>query len=474
MMKWSWIFGPALAGLVLLLPLDLDAQSHRLAALSVLVILWWIFEPIPIAATALLGPTLAIVLGITDAKSAFAPFAHPLIFLFMGGFMIARAMEVHGLSTRIALHILTRPYVKGDPVRSVIALVLVSAGLSMWLSNTATTAMLLPISLGILKSIFKNDGRAQKSQILMGTAYASSIGGILTPVGSPPNLIAIGMLEKVAHYDVSFFQWMLLALPVGVLALLFLIGRLIQYTTSMSGESRMEFLTREYQELGRMSSGEKNATFTGLFAAFLWVLPGFLSLILPAQDPLLVFFSKQLTESTVALLAASLLFILPTRGKRPTITWDEAAQIDWGVLILFGGGLSMGSMLFDTGLANTLGSHFVGLTGGNLWLFLVIAIFFAIFFTEVTSNTAAANMLVPLVLAASLESGFHPFLPTAGVAIACSMAFMFPIATPPNAIVYGSGFIRIREMAKLGLQFNLVCGTLLLLVLYIASFLFVG
>ena len=471
--------GPAIGLLILLLPLPaLTPSAHRLASILGLVLTFWITEAIPIPATALLGATLMPVLGVASAKDALAPFADPIVFLFMGSFILARAMTVHGLDRRFALNILAIPWVGDRPLRILLMFGAVTAFLSMWISNTAATAMLFPIGLGILRvmeaklSTGPEAGRASLGSygtgLMLMAAFASSIGGIGTPVGTPPNLIGIAMLERLAGVRIAFFHWMLFALPILLLmfgALCLLMGRLhpagINRLAGIAG-----FIREEKSRMGKCSRGEINALIAFLVAVVLWVAPGFIAVVAGTDSAVIKVYNLRLAEGVVALLAASLLFFLPVnwRHREFTITWREAVQIDWGTILLFGGGLSLGGQMFVTGLASALGQGLIDVTGvTSLWGITAAAIALSILITETTSNTAAANMVIPVIIAVAQAVGVSPVPPALGATLAASYAFMLPVSTPPNAIVYGSGLVPITRMLRAGILFDLV-GFFLLLV----------
>jgi solute carrier family 13 (sodium-dependent dicarboxylate transporter), member 2/3/5 len=459
--------GPSLFVVLLFLDLPgLSPEAARLAAVVAWVVTWWVTEPIPIPATAVFGPALAVLLGIGTAREMFASFGDPVIFLFLGGFLIARAMTVHGLDRRIAFALLGSRLVGANPSAVLFGFVLLSAGLSMWISNTATTAMLYPIALGVLGALLSAAAKdsavkagatpdGYRTGLVLACAYGSSMGGIGTPVGSPPNLIVIGQLENLAGLRLSFFQWMLIALPSALAMLTFSAAYLRwRYRPPASLASDWKLLGAERANLGRLSRAEWNVLIAFGTAVTLWVVPGMAALVLPGAAR----YQELLPESVVAVLAASLLFILPADWKagRATLSWKEAVHIDWGTLLLFGGGLALGGAMFRSGLAEALGRGLVAATGVDsvlavTFLFSVIAIYL----TEVTSNTATATMLGPLAIAAATALGVSPVAPAVGCALGCSMAFMLPVATPPNAIVYGSGMVRITDMVRTGFWMNL-------------------
>ena len=470
-----WL-GPILLVVVLLLPGGLDPPAQRLAAIFALVLVWWVSEAIPLAATALLGPALAVLFGVVPARDAFAPFGHPVIFLFLGSFLIARCMREHGLDRRMALFALSRPWVGEHPGRIVFAFGAIAAFLSMWMSNTATTAMMLPIGLGVLSTLpsaERNDSAAGDGDrewpyatgLMLMIAYACNIGGIATPVGSPPNLIAIGMLEDLAGRTLTFFDWMRFGLPIAVVlfALLFLLIRRGFPVAAQRFEGASENIRAERATLGPWSPGERAALGAFLLVVALWTLPGFVGLLLGRDHAASESLRRLLPEGPAAILAATLLFAVPVdrAAGRFALDWKQAVRIDWGTILLFGGGLSLGSMAFETGLAETLGRGLLETTGGlPMVVIALIALFLANVMTEFMSNTATANLLIPMFIALGAEAAGEPMLATVAATVGCSLAFCFPIATPPNAIVYGSGRVPLPTMIRTGVLLDLGCGVL--------------
>ncbi|MCB0406055.1 MAG: SLC13/DASS family transporter [Bdellovibrionales bacterium] len=458
------ILGPLSAVACLQIAWDIPVEAHRMAALMLWVILWWLTEAVPLAATALLGASLLVVFGICDAKEAFAPFAHPVIFLFLGGFLIARAMQAHSLDRRLALFVLTRKWGSQSAISAIITLFAVAAFLSMWISNTATTALMLPIALGVLGSLYPESPRAHEI-VLIGIAYACSLGGLGTPVGSPPNAIALGILKEQKNIDIGFLEWMGLGIPIlitGLAVLCYFVVRELRRCPSAPVGENIHAL---FRALGPTKK-EEWLTFVAVAIVFvLWVGPGILGLLLGKTHPLPYWLDRNLPESAAAMVATSLLFIF--RGEKGALlSWKQAMEIDWGALLLFGGGLSLGTQLFHTGLAGTLGEFLirtVGPAGATFFLFALT--YFTIFFTEVASNTASANLIVPLALSASNAFGANPSISVMAVALSCSLAFMMPVATPPNAIVYGTGQISMRRMMQLGFWMNLAMGVVVLFLL---------
>jgi sodium-dependent dicarboxylate transporter 2/3/5 len=454
------VLGPALFVLLLAFPPPgLGYAAGRLVAVVGWVLAWWITEAVPLPVTAVLGPALAVVLGVVGAREAFASFGDPIIFLFLGSFLLAEAMGVHGLDRRLARAVLAFPAASSSPRRVVWAFAALAAALSMWISNSATTAMLYPIALGVVGALETDGGRRSgfERSLLLACAYGASVGGIGTPVGSPPNLVTIGQLGSLAGIQVGFVPWLLVALP--VMAVLIGFVTLVLGIPLRGGGASRASAGVSGPPPGRMTTGEKSVTAAFLLTVTLWVAPGILALVLGSGHPLSTAVARALPEGVVAVLGAALLFVLPAgRGgeRRAALGWAEATRIDWGTLLLFGGGLSLGGAMFRTGLSEALGKSLVSTTGVSTTLGLTVVFsVFAIFFTEVTSNTAAATMLVPLAIASAQAAGASPLEPALGCGLGCSMAFMLPVATPPNAIVYGSGLVPIGTMARAGLWMNL-------------------
>jgi sodium-dependent dicarboxylate transporter 2/3/5 len=464
--------GPLAFAVLLALPVPgLDAPAARLAAVLGWVLVWWITEAVPIPVTSLLGPALAVICGVGSAAELLAPFADPIVFLFLGSFVLAEAMFATGLDRRVAYAILSRRWVGSSTTRILVAFACITGGLSMWLSNTATTAMMYPIGMSILVALAKLTAQGREGEVdvtrlrfgtalMLATAYASSIGGIATPVGTPPNLIAMGQLARTGGVPVSFFQWMLVATPIMlvmlVLLLVWLRWALPPELREISGSR--EHILAERRTLGPLGRAERNVRLAFGLTVALWVLPGVVAVVAGASSPACKAVQTYLPEGIVALLGAALLFLLPVdwRERRFTLTWNQAVRIDWGTLLLFGGGLSLGGAMFRTGLADAVGATLVDWTGAHsltaiTWLFT----FLGIVLTETTSNTAAATMVCPLAIAAARAAGVSPVAPAIAAALGASMAFMLPVSTPPNAIVYGSGCVPITAMLRHGAVLDL-------------------
>lgn len=449
------VLGPALFLAVLALPLSLSPEAHRLAAVMALVVVFWIGEPIPIAATALLGPTLALLVGAVPGKTpreaigaAYSKFGDPILMLFIGGFFIAEAMTVHGLDRRLARAILARFAARGGAARVVCALGIASFLLSMWMSNTATTALLLPIAGGILGAARPGGPSRFESAAVLAVAYAATVGGLMTPVGTAPNMIGISQIESLTGVRIGFVTWMLWTLPVALAGLIVLLAVL---TRRLSGEAAA---VQALPPGAPWTRGERVTAFSFGLAVTLWMASG-ASQISPGCAAH-AWFERHLPEGAIAILAASLLFLLPAAPGRPTLSWKEAARIDWGTLLLLGGGLSLGDLMLKTGLADALGAKIVAVSGVSaLWSLVAVAAALTIALSEIASNTATVAMMLPVVVGIAKTLEVSPLPPALAVTWASSFGCMLPVSTPPNALAYGTGRVPVRRMASYGILLDL-------------------
>ena len=466
------VLGPVVFLVLYFLPMpSLSIEAHRLLAVIGFVLIWWLTEAIPIPATALAGAVLNVAIGVAPATVVLAPFAHPLVFLFIGSFILAKAITTHGLDRRFSFAILSLRFLEKSPLRVLFAFGLISAIASMWVSNTASTAMMLPIGIGILKAMeginkeagegggTMDFGRFSTAMMLM-IAYGASVGGIATPIGTPPNLIGIGMIDELAGLKITFFEWMAFALPITVVMFLYLFALLGPMNLGSGGKLTgvREYVTSMRKSLGPWSRAECNTALAFGVAVTLWVLPSIVALIWGKQSELALFLSSRLNAGVVAIFAALLLFILPVsfKDRRFTMTWERAVRIDWGTILLFGGGLSLGKLMFSTGLATSFGASLTGITGAtSLWSITAVAVILGIILSETTSNTASANMVIPVMIAIALGMGVSPIPPALGACLGASFGFMLPVSTPPNAIVYGSGMVPILTMVRKGILFDI-------------------
>ena len=464
------VLGPLCAILVWLTPIDgLSGEAHRLLAVMSLVAIWWITEPIAIPVTSLLGPTLCVLLGVVPMKEAFESFANPMIFLFMGGFLIAKGMMVNGLDKRIAYGIMSMKWVGDSTRRIFLAIGLACMICSGWISNTATAAMMFPISLGLLEAIremMAANGRKidlanykYATGLMLMTAYACSIGGVLTPIGTPPNIIMLGFLEELAPqaHQVSFFEWMVwgfVAMVAYFAVAYFVLWRMFPADVKHI-DGAQEFIARHAKELGRWNRAQKNTLIAFGVAVTIWVVPGILSMIYGSDSEIVKEFNKYLPEEMAAMIGGLLLFFLPVNLKKGEMTmqWkDGMAGIEWGTLLLFGGGLAMGSLMYSTGLSAWVGEGIRDVLGGHPSEVVFVTLFCVtgLLLSELTSHTAATNLIAPIAISTALSLGFNPIPVAVGLALSTSLGFMMPVSTPPNAIVYSSGFVPITKMIKSG------------------------
>ncbi|RCW40159.1 sodium-dependent dicarboxylate transporter 2/3/5 [Halopolyspora algeriensis] len=487
----AWIgrfLGPALAiAVYFLLPGGeggVPPEARGVAAVGALMAVWWVTEALPLAATALLPIALFPLLGVGGIEDATAPYANDIVFLFMGGFMLALAMQRWGLHRRIALR--TVLAVGTKPVRVIGGFMLATGFLSMWVSNTATTVVMLPIGLSVLTLVFermRGGERAAEEEhvadavekvsdrgaanfatcLMLAIAYAASIGSLATLIGTPPNLFMAGFLSETYGIEIGFGQWMLFGLPLAVVLMVvawLLLTKVVYPTTMTDIPGGRELFRSELAKLGPMSRGERIVGIVFICTALLWITREPISNYVPGFS--------ELSDAGIAILAALVLFAVPVDARRGvfTLDWTSAAKLPWGVLLLFGGGLSLASAIGDSGLDAFIGRQ-VGALGGVPSLVLVlVAVVSVIFLTEMTSNTATAATFLPILAGVALGLNADVLLLVVPAAVAATCAFMLPVATPPNAIVFGSGHVTIPQMVKAGWWLNLTAIVLIPLAVY--------
>ena len=456
------IAAPAIFALLLLLPLPgLSGPAHHLAAVMATVMVLWVTEALPMPVTALLGVTACVVLRVAPAKEAFAPFADPLMFLFIGSFILARAIFVHHLDRRLAFGVLSLRWVGGRPSRILFAFGAVTAFISAWISNTATTAMMFAIGMSILAFLYDNEkeggsriSRRYATGLMLMTSFAASIGGLATPIGTPPNVIGLGFIRQLTGVEFPFFKWAMIGVPVVLVLFIYLFFYLDRLSPAGVREiaGSAEMLEREKRRLGPWTRGQRSTLIAFLVTVALWVIPGLIALFAGDQSTAYQEVNRSVPEAVAALVGAGLLFVLPGREGERAITWEEAVQIDWGVVLLYGGGFALGVLSFQTGLAEAVGRGLTGLlpVHGGLGL-LFASTLVAMLLSETTSNTASANMIVPVVIAIAKAQGADPLEPALGATMGASLGFMLPVSTPCNAIVYGSGYIPLSSMMRYGI-----------------------
>ena len=457
----------------IVLPLSGIEQALPAAVFSAVVLLW-LTEALPLPVTGLLVPVLAILTGTLSVERAFGAFGNQILFLFMGSFFLARSMEKHGFDVRLSYFILSSQ-IGSRSISALIALVASIAWLfSMWISNTATVAMMAPLCLGIsatLKDSFSSDQEVQRfnARLLLSLAFAASAGGMATPVGSPPNLLAIEFLSNKG-IEVTFLKWMAIALPLSFVMLFCILAilRLLFNTEEVSlDEVRLTF-KRKLSKLGKLTNAERMTAFCFFLAVILWIVPDLL--IQFADMKSLVPLKERLPMGLVAILAGALLFFLPAhtsnKSNQKVLNWTDGVQIDWGTIMLFGGGLCLGAVISDSGLASTMSTILLPEQTTSALIPFATLLILGVILSEFGSNTASASILIPVVLASNMGPGTNTVLMLViGVAFAASFGFMLPVSTPPNAIVFGTGKLKLTDMIRAGILFDLL--GLLLIFLYI-------
>ncbi|UCE17962.1 MAG: DASS family sodium-coupled anion symporter [Gemmatimonadota bacterium] len=476
--------GPLVFLILLIIPTPsgMTAEAQKMAAIALLMATWWVTEAIPIPATSLIPVALYPLLHISDPKTAAAPYANPLIFLFMGGFFIALAMQRWNLHRRIALLIIAT--IGLTPKRLILGFMIATAFLSMWISNTATTVMMMPIGLAVIMNIQQllKENRMDRTRgtrfnfgtaLMLGIAYSASIGGIGTLIGTPPNLILAGIVSEMYGRTIDFVTWMKVGIPLVciVLPLAWLYLTNLAFPVRLKGIPGGEAaIRRELRGMGTMSRGERTVLIIFIAAALAWIFRSEKTLFGVTLYGL-ESFCPFIDDSTIAIGAAILLFLLPERvsSGRFILNWEWAMKIPWGALILFGGGLSLSKGFQISGLDAWIGHGVTGLQGISPIFITLIIVASTAFLTELTSNTATTAMLLPILGTAAIGMGQNPLLLMIPAAVAASLAFMLPVATPPNAVVYGSGYVRIPDMARAGLGMNLIGIMMLTILTYIVA-----
>ncbi|MBK1785221.1 SLC13 family permease [Prauserella cavernicola] len=478
----GFFLAPAVTIVFLLLPTGLDPAQHKLAAVLLGVVVLWVCEPVPIPVGGLIGVAAIVILGVLPADDVLAPFGSSTVFVFIGAFILAQAMLRHGLARRFAFRILSIRGVGKSTWRVIVALGAVTAVISAFISNTATVAMLLPTAVGLLSVIAELIKRQTPEDkpfdplrlrvgiaLMLVLAYGASVGGLLTPIGSPPNLIGRELIEEATGQRISFLEWTVLALPACALMFVLLAAVLILLNRPeikrLTGVE--EYVAKEREQLGKLSRAEWNTMIAFLVTVTLWVTPGIVALVAGSDSSAYETISNRLDEGIVAVLGAALLFVLPVNWpqRKFTLTWTEAVRIDWGTVLLFGTGIIFGSLLSDTELAQTVGTALASTFGLTSTVTLtVFAVLVAIVVSETTSNTAAAAVVVPIVIPIAAAAGIDPFIPALAATFAASFGFMLPVSTPQNAIVYGSGAVPITKMIRSGVVFD-VAGAILIMLL---------
>ncbi|MEP0354347.1 DASS family sodium-coupled anion symporter [Paraglaciecola sp.] len=462
--------GPALFALMMLFSGSqtiMDPVAWKTAAISLWMAAWWATEALPVSVTACLPIVVFEPLGIKSLREAAEPYSNPIIYLYLGGFLLALAVERWNLHRRVALFLLS--LTGTDGVKLIGGFMLASAFLSMWMTNTSTTLMLLPIALSVVGTILDNQPdltEKQKSNfqiaMLLGLAYSATIGGLATLVGTPPNALLVGFMNENYDYEISFLEWMAVGLPVSMILLpiaWLTLTKLLYPVNIPESKETSAYLQKLRDELGPMTLAEKRVAIIFSVVVVAWML----------RKPIAIFWDiPGLSDPGIVMAAAILLFIIPSgnRHQPQLMTWHEAGRLPWGVLLLFGGGLSLAAAVADSGLALWLGHSLAPLGTLGVSMLVLASVLLVVLLTELTSNLATTATLLPIMGAIAIEAGIDPLMLCVPIAMAASCAFMLPVATPPNAIVFSSGFIKIPQMAKAGILMNII-GVLLLTLLSI-------
>ncbi len=459
---FSILAGAAIASLLYFLnPFGVDAAAVKVLAVAGLMITWWVLEALPMPVVALLPLILFPLLKISTMEVAAAPYANPVIFLFMGGFMLGLAIEKWNLHRRIALNIIRLTGTSGD--RIVLGFILATGLLSMWLSNTATTMMMFPIALSVIhvmKENNKGDGNIANFSltIMLAIAYASNFGGIATIIGTPPNVAYVAYIEKKYSYNVDFLKWMMICTPLAIVLLISLYWVMVKWL--FPNRIKSDFATKqlirdELAGLGPVSINEKRVLVIFICTALLWITKD----IINATQSVV-----KLNDTIIAVIGAVALFICPADGDKADsiLEWDDTKKMAWGILILFGGGISLANGLENAGLMQQLGQWLSQFAGNEFMLVLVITIV-TIFLSEVMSNVAQVIVFAPVVSSLADAIGMNPLLLGIPMTLAASCASMLPMGTPPNAIVFASGHIKLKQMTKAGFVMNIVAVILITL-----------
>ena len=449
------IAGPVVAIILLLLPAPegMSAPAWRLVALAAWMVIWWLGEAVPIPATALLPIPMMPLLDIAEMKPVAANYGHTLIFLFLGGFLLAASMQRWGLHKRIALKIVS---VVGTSPGSIIAgFMAATAFLSMWISNTATTIMMFAVGISVIGFIGQKAPDAAKVRnfgvaLMLGIAYSASIGGVGTLIGTPPNALLASFLQSTYDIQIDFFTWMMFGIPVVVVMLpvaWIMLTKVIFPAKNLQIGDAGSIIKTELDALGSMSKGEKTVAIVFVCAALGWIL----------RKQLVAFTGLPINDTSIALLAALALFAWPVSREKGhfAVDWEAARHVPWGVLILFGGGLALATGFKGTGLADWIG-HQVSGFDVSTWVLVFIILTAIVYLTEITSNTATTATFLPILGAVAVGLGMDPRMLAVPVALAASMAFMMPVATPPNAIVFSYEDLHLGDMVKAGFWLNII------------------
>lgn len=444
----------------------LNPGAQAMLALTAWMAIWWITEALPIAGTALLPLILMPILGLLKIDAVSANYMHPTVMLYMGGFLLATGIEKWGLHRRIALNIIN---LLGTDLRMIVLGFIAATGLlSMWISNSATALMMLPIGLAVVTQFKTQLGEQNHSlaerlgkNIMLGIAYSASIGGMATLIGTPTNAILSAVIKQLYDYEIAFNEWMLFGLPFSLILLTICWYYLVNFGNSLPKNFTLNegksVISTQLKALGKITFEEKTVLTVFGLVCFSWITRSFL----------LAKFIPGLDDTIIVLVGVVLLLVLPSSSSdKRILDWKTAEKIPWGVLILFGGGLALAEGFKETGLAEWIGQSFTAIEGVGFFVLLLVIVAAVNFLTEVTSNVATASMILPILASVAVKLDLHPFGLMVGATLAASCAFMLPVATPPNAVVFGSGYLQMKDMVKAGLWLNILSILIITVMVY--------
>ena len=442
----------------------LSNSGQSVLASTLWIAIWWVTEAIPIAATALLPIILFPLSQGMELPTTTESYGHKYVFLYLGGFLIAIGIEKWNLHKRIAINIIS--FIGTDVRKVILGFMIATAFLSMWISNTATSVMMLPIGVAIIKQLKDNPASLENENtifgkaLMLGIAYSASIGGIATLIGTPPNLVMAGVISEIYNYEITFFKWFIFGFPISILLLFFCwyyITRVAYVFNQREFPGGRSEVNRLKNDLGPISYEEKIIAIIFALAGFCWITRSFLlQSILPVLD-----------DTIIAISFGLILFVIPSKAKTNTLlNWKDTIQLPWGVIILFGGGMAIAKAFEISGLAIWLGELMTTLNALPFFILIIFLIAAVNFLTEITSNLATTAMILPVLASLAFEIGVHPFGIMIGAAVAASCAFMLPVATPPNAIVFGSGYLKIPDMVSRGIVLNIFSIILIAVMVY--------
>lgn len=470
--KIGLLLGPVAFTLITLLfhPKGLNDAANAVLASAVWIAIWWITEALPIAVTALLPIVLFPLAGGMGLSETTASYGHKYVFLYIGGFILAIAIEKWRLHRRIALTIIR--IVGSNVVNIILGFMIATAFLSMWISNTATSVMILPVGMAIVSQLRDNPDTIENENLIFGKAlmlsiaYSASIGGMATLIGTPPNLVLAGIIKQTYNVEITFSQWFMFGFPISIILLVICWIYLTRFAFKFKQRGfpgGRDEIRKQLKLLGAISYEEKTVFLVFLLTAIAWITRSFI----------IKRFIPDIDDTIIAIFFALILFILPAKEKgKKIMTWDDAAKLPWGIVLLFGGGMALALGFETSGLAVWIGGQMTSLSSVSLIVLLLILVASVNFLTEITSNLATTAMLLPVLISLATAVGVHPYFLLVGATLAASCAFMLPVATPPNAVVFGSGYLKIEDMVKKGFAMNIISIIIItLFVFYVLPFL---